>query len=510
MGTAQSSPGGPDLTQGIAADTLGDGGMLLGHVADEAVLRARRGSEVFAVGATCTHYSGPLAEGLMVGDTVRCPWHHARFCLRSGEALGAPAFNRLPRWRVEQSDGTLRVVEKLAAAELPHPTAGTDALDDGIVILGGGAAGFAAAEMLRRENYAGRLTMISADDAAPYDRPNLSKDYLAGTAQEDWIPLRPPEFYAEQAIELRLRTTAEAIDPQGRQVILAGGERLGFGRLLLATGAEPVRLTIPGADAPHVHVLRSFADSQAIIASAQAARRAVVMGASFIGLEVAASLRHRDLEVHVVAPEAQPMERVLGPQFAALVRTLHDEHGVRFHLGDSATAIEGRTVVLKSGVRIDADLVVAGIGVRPRLALAEAAGLKVDRGVLVDEYLETSCPGIFAAGDIVRWPDPISGDRIRVEHWVVATRQGQAAARNMLGRREPFREAPFFWSQHYDVPINYVGHAESHDDIQAEGDIAGRNGLVRFRRNGKALAVVSVYRDRDSLEAEVAMERAAG
>jgi NADPH-dependent 2,4-dienoyl-CoA reductase/sulfur reductase-like enzyme len=234
------------------------------------------------------------------------------------------------------------------------------------------------------------------------------------------------------------------------------------------------------------------------------------MGASFIGLEVAASLRHRDLEVHVVAPETQPMERVLGPQLAALVRTLHDEHGVRFHLGDSATAIEGRTVVLKSGARIDADLVVAGIGVRPRLALAEAAGLKVDRGVLVDEYLETSCPGIFAAGDIVRWPDPISGDRIRVEHWVVATRQGQAAARNMLGRREPFREAPFFWSQHYDVPINYVGHAESHDDIQAEGDIAGRNGLVRFRRNGKALAVVSVYRDRDSLEAEVAMERAAG
>jgi apoptosis-inducing factor 3 len=512
MGTAQSSPGGPDLTQGIAADALADGAMLLGHVGDEAVLLARRGSEVFATGATCTHYSGPLAEGFMVGDTVRCPWHHARFCLRSGEALGAPAFNPLPRWRVEQSGGTLRVVEKLAAADgaraRPRPDAGTAARDDGIVILGGGAAGFAAAEMLRREGFSGRLTMISADDAAPYDRPNLSKDYLAGTAQEDWIPLRPPEFYAEQAIELRLATSVDAIDPKGRQVILAGGEHVGFGKLLLATGAEPVRLRIPGAEA--ALVLRSFADSRAIIARAQAGRTAVIMGASFIGLEVAASLRHRKLEVHVVAPEERPMERVLGPQFAGLVRALHGEHGIRFHLGDSATAIDGRTVVLKSGGRIDADLVVAGIGVRPRIALAEAAGLKVDRGVLVDEYLETSCPGIFAAGDIARWPDPITGDRIRVEHWVVATRQGQAAARNMLGQRKPFREAPFFWSQHYDVPINYVGHAESYDDAQVEGDIAKRDGLVRLRRNGKALAVVSVFRDGESLKAEEAMERAAG
>src|SRR5262245_14492578 len=301
MAAEQGKPQGPDLAQGVSLDQLADGGMLGGHVGDEAVLIARRGDEIFAVGATCTHYSGPLAEGLMVGDTVRCPWHHARFCLRTGVALGAPAFSPLPRWRVEQSGGTLRVTDKLGPLERPVSRAA--GAGDAIVILGGGAAGFAAAEMLRREGHAGRITMISADDAAPYDRPNLSKDFLAGTAQEDWIPLRSPKFYAKQAIELRLKTTAEAIDPKAKQVLLKGGERIGFDKLLLATGAEPVRLTIPGADA--ALVLRSLADSRAIIERAQAAQTAVIMGASFIGLEVAASLVHRKLEVHVVAPEAQ-------------------------------------------------------------------------------------------------------------------------------------------------------------------------------------------------------------
>jgi apoptosis-inducing factor 3 len=507
MGTAQEKPPGPDLTQGIRPEQIPDGGMLTGHVAKDAVLVAREGDTFFAIGATCTHYSGPLGEGLRVDETVRCPWHHARFSLRTGEALGAPALSPVPCWRVERQGGMLFVREKTRAAPKQHPAL---RLDPGrIVIVGGGAAGFAAAERLRREGFSGSLVMVSADQAAPYDRPNLSKDYLAGNAPEDWIPLRPEGFYRDHGIDLRVGTEVGAIDPVRREARLRNGEILAFDKLLLATGAEPVRLSIPGADAPEVFTLRSLADSRAIIAAAGAAQRAVVIGASFIGLEVAASLRARKLEVHVVAPEKIPMARVLGPEFGNFIRELHEEHGVVFHLEETATAIEGKRVHLKGGNALKGDLVVVGIGVKPRLLVAESAGLKIDRGVLVDECLQTSAPDIFAAGDIARWPDARSGEAIRIEHWVVAERQGQAAAKNMLGAAEPFREVPFFWSQHYDVPINYIGHAESWDAIEVEGNIDAKDCLVRYRRNGKVAAVASIYRDAENLQIEAEWERAA-
>jgi len=350
--------------------------------------------------------------------------------------------------------------------------------------------------------------MLSDDTSPPVDRPNLSKDYLAGTAPEEWVPLRDDAFYTDRHIDLRLKTTVAAIDPGKREVKLADGSSIAYERLLLATGAEPVRLPLPGMDLPHVHTLRTFADSRAIIAQAAKARTAVVMGASFIGLEVAASLRARGIEVHVVAPEKRPMERVLGAQLGDFVRGLHEEHGVIFHLEDTASAIDASRVALKSGGTIAADLVVAGVGVRPRLQLAQDAGLKIDRGVAVDEFLRTSAPDIYAAGDIARWPDPHSGAAIRVEHWVVAERQGQVAALNMLGTRQPFEAVPFFWSQHYDVPINYVGHAEAWDDIGVDGDIGQRDCVVRYRRNGRVLAVASIYRDVESLRDEAAMELA--
>jgi NADPH-dependent 2,4-dienoyl-CoA reductase/sulfur reductase-like enzyme/nitrite reductase/ring-hydroxylating ferredoxin subunit len=508
MSAEQSMPKGPDLTQGVALGDIPDGGMVGGHVGDEAVLLARRGNEFFAIGATCSHYNGPLAEGLMVGDTVRCPWHHACFSLRTGEAVAAPAFNPVSCWRVEQRNDKAFVREKIQPADQGKRSKRPREEPVGIVILGGGAAGFAAAEMLRREGFSGDLTMFSLDDSAPYDRPNCSKDYLAGSAPEDWLPLRPPEFYRDQSIDLRLRSHVTGIEVAARQVVLDDGRRTPFDRLLLATGAEPIRLNIPGTDQPNVHLLRSLADSRAIIAAAKGARRAVVIGASFIGLEAAAALRACDIEVHVVAPEHRPLERILGREFGDFIRALHEEHGVVFHLGETATAIDGATVRLQGGASLVADLVVVGIGVKPRIELAERAGLKIDRGVAVNEYLETSVPGIFAAGDIARWPDPHTGENIRIEHWVVAERQGQAAARNMLGERQPFADVPFFWSQHYDVPINYVGHAEKWDDLQIEGDITGRDCLARYRRNGKLLAVASIYRDLDNLKEEVELERA--
>jgi len=507
MAQEQNTPQGPDLTRGVALADFVDG-KLLGHVGDEEVLLVHSGDEIFAISAHCSHYHGPLAEGLVTGESVRCPWHHACFDLRTGEAERAPALSPVTCWTVERRDGRIVVKDKREQPKPRGPMAKADA-PRRIVIIGGGAAGFAAAEMLRRRDYRGSIAMLSDDDAPPVDRPNLSKDYLAGSAPEDWLPLRTDDFYAENNIDLRLKTKVAGIDPGQHQVVLTGGERLSYDRLLLATGAEPVRLPIPGADQKHVHTLRSLADCRAIIEFTKSARCALVIGASFIGLEVAASLRTRGVEVHVAALEARPMERVFGPALGDFVRALHEEHGVVFHLQDTATAIDGKRAALKSGGTLDADLVVVGVGVRPRLALAEQAGLAIDHGLTVNEYLQTSAPDIYAAGDIARWPDPHSGERIRVEHWVVAERQGQAAAANMLGHKERFDLVPFFWSQHYDVPINYIGHAERWDTITVEGDIKAKDCLLRYRRDGRVLAVASVYRDLDSLKAELAMEQAA-
>ncbi|THD51168.1 MAG: pyridine nucleotide-disulfide oxidoreductase [Bradyrhizobium sp.] len=506
MADQQAPPAGPDLSQGVMPSEF-SGDMLVGHVGDEDVLLVRSGSEIFAIDAHCSHYHGPLAEGLVDGESVRCPWHHACFDLRTGEATRAPALSAIAVWKVEREGERIFVRQK---REQPKPgIKGAVDAPARIVIVGGGAAGFAAAEMLRRQDYRGSIVMLSHEAAAPVDRPNLSKDYLAGSAPEDWLPLRPEGFYADAGIDLRLGTEVASIDARARDVVLAGGETVPYDRLLLATGAEPVRLPISGVDQPHVHVLRSLADCRAIIASANGARRAIVIGASFIGLEAAASLRARDIEVHVVGLEQRPLERVLGPEMGDFVRALHEEHGVIFHLGDTVTSIDGKRATLKSGGVLDADVVVIGVGVRPRLALAEKAGLAIDRGVTVDAYLETSIPGIYAAGDIARWPDPHSGETIRVEHWVVAERQGQTAARNMLGQREAFEAVPFFWSQHYDVPINYVGHAEKWDEIAVDGDIAAKDCLLRYKSGGRVLAVASIYRDVASLEAEIRMERAA-
>jgi NADPH-dependent 2,4-dienoyl-CoA reductase/sulfur reductase-like enzyme/nitrite reductase/ring-hydroxylating ferredoxin subunit len=498
----------PDFGSGIPLDRLPDGGMLGGSVDGEDILLARRGDEVFAVGGACTHYHGALADGLVVGDTVRCPLHHACFSLRTGEALSAPALDPIARWRVEQTGGKVFVREKLTADVGKRPSsAGAPA---SVVIVGGGAAGLAAADMLRREGYDGPVTLFSADDYPPCDRPNLSKDYLAGSAQEDWIPLKPPDYYAERKIELVLNARVTAIDAAQKRVQLEGGKFRGYGALLLATGADPVRLEIPGSDAAQLHYLRSFADSSAIVARAATAKRVIVAGASFIGLEAAASLRARGIEVHVVAPDRQPLERVLGPQIGAFIRKLHEAQGVIFHLGQTVQRLDSRKATLSDGTGLDADFLVLGVGVRPAVALAEKGGLVMDRGVSVDEYLQTSTPGIYAAGDIARWPDPHTGDRIRVEHWVVAERQGQVAAQNILGRKRRFDAVPFFWSQHYDTTIRYVGHAENWDAVEIDGSLgAGGDCSVTYRRAGRALAVATISRDLESLQAEVEMERQA-
>lgn len=507
MASHETLDTGPDLSAGIPASALVAKTHLQGHVGDDRVVLARVGDEVLAVGAVCTHYSGPLADGIVVGDTIRCPWHHACFSLRSGEAIGAPAFDPLPRWKVERKADKFFVTDRLPD-DARQPSRDRNNDPQRIVIVGGGAAGFAAAEMLRRLSYEGELTMLSSDEDAPYDRPNLSKDYLAGTAEEAWMPLRSDDFYAEKGIDLHLRTTVAAIDTQAGVVATEDGRRFPYDRLLLATGAEPVRLRIPGVERQHVFTLRSMADSRAIIAKIDKANSAVVLGAGFIGLEVAASLRERGLSVHVVTQDAKPFEKVLGNELGDLVRSVHEDHGVEFHLNATIAAIHERTALLSNGREVDADLVVIGVGVRPRVTLAEQAGIATDRGILVDEFLETDKAGIFAAGDAARWLDLGSGEHRRVEHWVVAERQGQRAAENMLGLRRPFQDVPFFWSAHYDMTIRYVGHAVSWDKVEIDGNLADRDCMVGYKKGDSIVAVAAIGRDRQALDCGALMEAA--
>ncbi|MGH7082893.1 MAG: FAD-dependent oxidoreductase, partial [Acetobacteraceae bacterium] len=487
-----------------------DNGLLAGQFGGEAVLLARHGNEVFAIGATCTHYQGPLAEGLKVGDTIRCPWHHACFSLRTGDRLRAPALDPVPCYRVEQSEGRIFVREKLAR-KAPERRATTSLKRIGIV--GGGAAGNAAAETLRAEGYGGEITLFSADGDLPCDRPNLSKDFLAGSAPEEWVTLRSADFYREHKITIELGKAVAGLDARSRTLRLAGGERHAFDAIVLATGALPRRLDVPGAKLAHVRTLRSLADCRGIISAAAENRpgehrNVVVIGASFIGLEAAAALNTRGASVSVVAPERVPMERVLGADLGKFIQELHEEHGVTFHLGTGVASISEREVALANGRRLPADLVLCGVGVAPETSLATAAGLSVGNGVLVDQFLETSAPGIFAAGDIASWPDRLSGERLRIEHWVVAERQGAIAAGNILGKRERCNIVPFFWTQQYDVSVSYVGHAQNFDRAELDGSPSERDCRVSYFSQGRKRAVATIFRDGESLAEELAFEKA--
>ena len=503
MVAGQKSLNGVDFAQGVALIDIPSDGFLTGHVNDEPVLLTKIDGDYYAVSSTCTHYGAPLSEGLMDGETVRCPWHHACFSLKTGAALKAPSFDALQRWHVEIVGDRASVRTKLPAAiperRVPviHPSK--------IVIIGGGAAGFAAADMLRKQRFKGQITMLSDDSSPPCDRPNLSKDFLAGTASDQWIPLKPPEFYEEHRIDLHLNVRVARIDVRCKLVITEQGFAYPFDTLLIATGAEPIRLNTAGFDRPNVHTLRSLNDAKRIIANCATATSAAVIGASFIGLEVAASLIQRGLKVHVIAPDEIPLVNVLGPGIGRFIHNLHEEHAVQFHLAHTAKDFDGKRLTLDDDTSLNADLVVVGVGVRPRTALAAQSGLRVENGILVDEYLETNVRGVFAAGDVANYTGP-GGDRLRIEHWVVAERQGQTAALNMLGQRQPFREVPFFWSRHFNTSVLYVGHAVDWDDCSVSGSVSAGDCRVRFCRDGSVLAVATIGRPMESMIEEARLE----
>ena len=491
---------GPDLSKdGLAADEVGTTIPAVGHVDGKPVIVIRTTAGLRAVGGRCTHYSGPLGDGLFDGERIHCPWHHAIFDVATGEAVGAPALDPIPTYVATEREGRVYVT---GPTEAPTVVRTPPSSPDSVVIVGAGAAGAVAAETLRRSGYLNPITLIGQE--APVDRPNLSKDYLAGTAPEDWMPLRGAGFYREHDIDLVVGPRVVRIDRLGRRIELDNGSRIPYGALLLAPGAEPNRLSIKGGDLNHVHYLRSFEDSRQIIGALGEAEKAAIIGAGFIALEVAAALRHRGLEVAVIEPDMIPLARVLGETLGRFVLGLHEEHGVVFQLGRTATEISDGGVMLDDGTTVAADLVVIGIGVEPRVDLAVDAGLDVDDGILVDDRLRTSDPYIWAAGDVARYPHRQAG-RVRIEHWVVAERQGQTVARNMLGEQVAFDDPPFFWSQHYDVPINMTGYAEGFDEEHVVGSAKDQDVLVGFRKNGSIRAVASIYRDFDNLRAERAL-----
>lgn len=504
MSKDAAAPVGPDLSEGISIAELSEGQPVFGHVGDTPVFLIREEDRISAYNAVCTHYGAPLVDGISHDGTLRCPWHHACFSLDDGEVLGGPALDPLPRRSVSVQDDRVSVGDVLKEDPLQRVETPTREPDT-VVIVGAGAAGSSAAETLRRGGYKRSILLVDPDQAAPYDRPNLSKDYLAGEAPEDWIPLRPEGFYSDRGIQ-RINALVSEVDLDNRRVILKGGRSLPFGALILAPGSRPKTLPVPGADLDHVHTLRSLADCRQIIETAESADHAVVVGASFIGMEVAASLTVRGIQVTVVAPETIPFESVLGRDLGDFVKGLHEERGVSFRLENSVKEIRSDSVLLEDGSEVAANLVVVGIGVDPEVGLARKAGLEVDDGVVVDAFLRTSHVDVYAAGDIAQYPDPRLGRSVRIEHWSVAQRQGRTAARNILGKEEAFRDVPFFWTEHFGTPIAYVGHADGWDEAATEGDCEGGGCATEFRKNGKRLALATVNRDKLSLQTEVEME----
>ena len=470
-----------------------------------------------AFGARCTHYDGPLARGLLHDGRLVCPWHQGTFDARTGDLLEPPPLSGLTPFDVRVESGDVYVDRPDdTPRQRAMPMAGREPGDERtFVVLGGGAAGAAAVEGLRQYGFAGRIVLVVREGRRPYDRPNLSKDYLAGAATADWLPLRPASFYEKHAIEL-LEAEVTSLDAATRRLAFADGTSMTPDAVVVCTGATPRRLNVPGSDLPGVFSLRSWSDCDAIIAAAQGAlrgaaesadkaaaqgaARAVVVGASFIGMETAASLRERGLEVTVVAPDETPLAAQLGPQVGAFLRARHEDHGVRFRLGRTIACFDGedrlRAAELDGGGRLDADLVIVGVGVEPATAFITNAARCADQSLEVDDQLRVNRHGVWAAGDIASYPEPHVGGRARIEHWRLAEQMGRAAAASMAGKGTPFAGVPAFWTQQFGLRVVSVGVGRGWDDTFAVGDVAGGDFTVFFARGG-ALVAAAGTRDLD-------------
>jgi NADPH-dependent 2,4-dienoyl-CoA reductase/sulfur reductase-like enzyme/nitrite reductase/ring-hydroxylating ferredoxin subunit len=493
----------------IAEDELADGAAVGVEVENAKVLLVKSEGRIYACGNECSHYMGPLSDGVLAGHIVTCPWHNARFDVRDGRMLAAPALNDLPSYEVKVEEGQVYVRQaSKGTIQMPEGEDGRSFL-----IVGAGAAGNAAAEMLRRGGFCGRIVLVTAESVGPYDRTMLSKDFLSGEAPAKWLPLRGEKFYSRLKIELLTGRRVVGLDAKSKTVRFEDGGSLQGDAILLATGGVPRKLSVPGADLEGIFLLRSRADSEALVAAAEKAGsggKAVILGASFIGLEVAASLRTRELEVTVAAPEETPLAVVFGEEIGKRVQRRHEENGVRFHLGRTAREIRGsgkvQEVLLDDGTSLAADLVVVGIGIQPAVDFLRDSGLVTDGAVPVNERFETSAEGIYAAGDIAVVPDPLGGESRRVEHWVEAERQGQHAARAMLGSREPYRTIPFFWTRQFGTSLRYIGFARTFERVAVRGEVAKDAFVAGFYQGGKLKAVAGMRRTRELIRAGQILE----
>lgn len=486
------------------ADELRDGQMKQVSVEGTDVLLTRVDGQYHAVGAYCTHYGAPLATGVLSGTRVVCPWHHACFSVVSGDQEEPPGLEALPCFEVKVENGQVIVaVPENAPKQRVSQMAAPDAADKRVfAVLGGGAAGAAAVEALRQEGYRGRILLITGETFLPYDRTSLSKAYLAEREKQAGVkPLRAEAFYQEHGIEVLAGKTVSKVRAEARQIEFADGGTLHYDALLLATGGTPRRLPVPGADLPGVLTLRAPGDVDQIAAAAKEGSRAVVIGSSFIGMECASALRSRNVQVQVVAMEQVPFERVLGKEVGGLFKSVAEESGVVFHFNAQVDHFAGQgkveKVVLKGGVELEADLVVVGAGVKPVTDYLEGVAKNPDGSVSVDEFMKVvGADRLYAAGDIAAFPDPLSGERIRIEHWRVAGQQGRVAARNMAGHATPFTQVPFFWTRQFNQNLRYVGHASSWDEVVVDGDLGQKNFLAYYVKGGQVRAVAGAGRDK--------------
>lgn len=465
------------------------------------VLLANVKGEYHAVTAHCTHYGAPLVDGALCGDRLICPWHHASFNIKTGDLLDPPALDALQHFelRIDGKNIILLLPESVSDRRIPPMVKPQPEVDNRIfAILGGGAAGYAAAQTLREDGFKGRIVMITQENRFPYDRPNLSKDYLQGNAQPEWMPLRTDSFFQENGIEVLMEKVVQNVDHENKTIRFDNGERISYDSLLIASGGKPRKLQIPNADLKNIFVLRSFYQADEIIKAAEHAKRAVVIGASFIGMETAASLTQRGLSVTVIAPDKVPFEKVLGSEIGEFFRHLHEKNNVKFRLGANVSAFEGNSkvsaVLLENGDRIEADLVLVGIGVSPATGFLDGIKKEKDGGIVVDEHL-CIANDLYAAGDITHTPSAQTGELVRIEHWRYALQQGRIAAHNMAGKKTRFDSVPFFWTQQFGISLRYVGHAKGWDKIMYDGNVAEGKFVAYYIKDGKIKAAAGVKRD---------------
>ncbi len=485
------------------------------------VLLTRQQGQVHAFAPNCPHYGAPLEKGKVVEGRLICPWHHACFKVDSGHLCEPPALDDLPTYSVREAAGRILVQmpenppastdkpDTTPTAELggTPPPAPAEAPADArtFVIIGGGAAGEYAAQTLRREGFAGRVVLVSADEHLPYDRTKLSKAYLAGKAKLENMPLREAGFYAAQHIERLQNARVTGLNLATQEIQFEGQLPLHYDQLLLAPGGTPNLLPkLPGHNLPGVLPLRTQADADALLKATKDAKQVVIIGSSFIGMEAASSLVSESRQVTVIAQEKVSFQRVLGPEIGAMLQKMHEEKGVKFEIEAEVTALLGDNghvtgVQLKTGKTIPADVVILGVGVRPATDfLAEAFNLEKDGGLTVNEHLQAA-PNVYAAGDIARFPLAATGQPTRIEHWRLAQQHGRVAAHNMLGKNEKFAAAPFFWTQQYGKSLRYAGHAEQWDAIVYHGDVAKQDFLAFYVQGGRIMAAAGMNRDADMI-----------